>query len=134
MRAYDHPRALVQTSTATSVALIVSRHIDHRAEVRATGDIAMGDDVRAEELASDDPRTAAIARLNAKRHLAYKAGSFAVLTVFFVAIWAISGAGYFWPAWIMLGFAFALAGELWSFYGRKRITEDDIQREMAKTR
>lgn len=94
----------------------------------------MGDDVRTEDLESDDPRTAAIARLNAKRHLAYKAGSFAVLTVFFVAIWAISGAGYFWPAWIMLGFAFALAGELWSFYGRKRITEDDIQREMAKTR
>jgi fatty acid desaturase len=94
----------------------------------------MGNDVKSEDLTSDDPRTAAIARLKAKQHLAYKAGSFAVLTVFFVAIWAISGAGYFWPAWIMVGFAFALAGELWSFYSRKGITEADIEREMSKAR
>lgn len=94
----------------------------------------MGDDVKTDDVVIDDPRTAAIARLKGKQHLTYKAVSFAVLTAFFVAIWAISGAGYFWPAWIMLGFAFALAGELWSFYGKKSITEDDIQREMAKAR
>jgi Domain of unknown function (DUF1707)/2TM domain len=39
-----------------------------------------------------------------QRHL----GVFAVMSLFFIAIWALSGAGYFWPAWAMLGWGIAL--------------------------
>lgn len=92
----------------------------------------MSDKVSPEQLGSDDPRTAAIARLKAKQHLRYQAVVFAVLTVFFVVIWAVSGAGYFWPIWIIGGFAVALGTQAWALYGSKPITETDIQREMGK--
>jgi fatty acid desaturase len=91
----------------------------------------MNDEVTAEQLDSSDPRTAAIARLRAKRHLRDNAVLFGALTIFFVVIWALGGAGYFWPAWIILGFVLALGGQLWTLYGRKPITETDIEREMA---
>ena len=33
---------------------------------------------------------------------------FAAVSVMLVAIWALSGAGYFWPAWVMIWWGFAL--------------------------
>jgi Domain of unknown function (DUF1707) len=33
---------------------------------------------------------------------------FLAVNVLLVAIWAVSGAGYFWPAWVMVWWAFAL--------------------------
>jgi hypothetical protein len=49
-----------------------------------------------------------------------------------VIIWAVSGAGDFWPVWVMLGFAIALAASAWNACGPRQrpITEDEIQREM----
>ena len=35
-------------------------------------------------------------------------GAFLKLNLLLVAIWAVSGAGYFWPAWVMAWWAFAL--------------------------
>jgi hypothetical protein len=34
---------------------------------------------------------------------------FAAVNALLVAIWAFSGAGYFWPAWVMVWWAFAIA-------------------------
>jgi Domain of unknown function (DUF1707)/2TM domain len=39
-----------------------------------------------------------------QRHL----GIFAVMSLFFIAIWALAGGGPFWPAWAMLGWGIAL--------------------------
>jgi Domain of unknown function (DUF1707)/2TM domain len=39
-----------------------------------------------------------------QRHL----GVFTVMSLFFIAVWALSGGGYFWPAWAMLGWGIAL--------------------------
>lgn len=33
---------------------------------------------------------------------------FLAVSALLVAIWAVSGAGYFWPAWVMVWWAFAL--------------------------
>jgi hypothetical protein len=35
--------------------------------------------------------------------------AFVQVNVLLVAIWAVSGAGYFWPAWVMVWWGFALA-------------------------
>ena len=35
--------------------------------------------------------------------------AFFAVNVLLVAIWAASGAGYFWPGWVMVWWAFALA-------------------------
>ncbi len=40
-----------------------------------------------------------------RRHAAI----FAVMSLFFIAVWALSGAGYFWPVWPILGWGIGLA-------------------------
>ncbi len=39
-------------------------------------------------------------------------GGYVVVMVFLVGIWALSGGGYFWPAWPMLAWGFALVMRL----------------------
>jgi Domain of unknown function (DUF1707)/2TM domain len=39
-----------------------------------------------------------------RRHV----GIFVVMSLFFVAIWALSGGGSFWPAWAILGWGVAI--------------------------
>jgi hypothetical protein len=44
----------------------------------------------------------------AGRHGGHGWIAFAQVSAVLVAIWALSGAGYFWPAWVMVWWAFAL--------------------------
>ena len=39
-----------------------------------------------------------------QRHL----GIYAVMSLFFIAVWALAGGGPFWPAWAMLGWGIAI--------------------------
>ncbi|MBI2704567.1 MAG: 2TM domain-containing protein [Actinobacteria bacterium] len=83
----------------------------------------------------DDESTAresAIRRLKAKKGLQANLVSYVVINAFLVAIWAVSGRGYFWPIWVILGWGIGLAMHAWSVYGARPITEDDIQREMGR--
>jgi hypothetical protein len=43
------------------------------------------------------------------RRVLKAAGTLAILNVFLFGIWIAAGAGYFWPAWVLLGSAVALA-------------------------
>jgi len=80
----------------------------------------------------DDQRDLAVKRLKAKR--AFKASllAYVVINAFMVGVWAISGAGYFWPIWVMLGWGVGLAIQAWHTFGERPINEDAIQREMDK--
>jgi hypothetical protein len=52
-----------------------------------------------------------------RRGLRSAAGKLAILNVFILGIWIAAGAGYFWPAWVLLGSAIALcllAAPWWS--------------------
>jgi hypothetical protein len=40
-----------------------------------------------------------------------------VVTALLVAIWAATGAGYFWPLWPLLGVSIALVVALWRAFG-----------------
>jgi hypothetical protein len=42
------------------------------------------------------------------KRLVATAGSLALVNLFLIGIWAASGAGYFWPAWVLLGSVVAL--------------------------
>ena len=52
---------------------------------------------------------AELLRLTRRRRLRHHAGAHVVLNVFIVGIWVASGSSYFWPAWVMLGSAVAVA-------------------------
>jgi hypothetical protein len=83
-------------------------------------------------MATDDLRAAALRRVKAKRAFTQDCVSYAVINAFLIGVWAVSGHGYFWPIWVMLGWGIALAMHGYAVYGRRGITEDDIQREMER--
>lgn len=81
----------------------------------------------------EDARARAIQRLKMKQDFKGLAagGGFAIVVT--VVIWALSGGGYFWPVWVMLGVAIALISSGWRAYGpANRITEEDVQREIQR--
>jgi uncharacterized membrane protein len=81
---------------------------------------------------TDDERRAAIHRLKNKQAFRQHVVAYVVVNAFLVAIWAVSGGGYFWPVWVLLGWGVALVFHAWSAYGQRGITEADIQREMGR--
>jgi hypothetical protein len=81
----------------------------------------------------DNARELAIQRLKMKQDFkgVLAGGLFAVIVT--VVIWALGDGGYFWPVWVMLGVAIGVITQGWKAYGpSNRITEADVQREMAK--
>ena len=86
---------------------------------------------RTEALEIVDEREAARRRIQARRDFGSHLASYVVVNAFLVAIWAITGAGYFWPAWLLGGWGVGLVLHAWDLY-RRPITEQDIDRELAK--
>lgn len=81
----------------------------------------------------DTDRSAAIKRLEDKRGFTTHLVTYLLVNTMLVVIWAVSGAGYFWPIWPLLGWGIGIALHAWTVYGQRPISEDEIRREM-KTR
>lgn len=80
----------------------------------------------------DERREAAIGRIQAKRAFTGNVVSFVGVSAVLILIWALSGAGYFWPIWVIGFWGLGLAMHAWTVYGRSGITEADVQREMGR--
>ena len=65
--------------------------------------------LRESDLAGAEEGEAGLRRLVTRRRLRHSAGSLAILNVFLIGVWIASGSSYFWPVWVMLGSALALA-------------------------
>jgi len=65
--------------------------------------------LRESDLSGAHDRDAALRRLGRRRRLRHHAGAHVILNLFIVGIWLASGSSYFWPAWVMLGSAVAIA-------------------------
>jgi len=74
------------------------------------------------------------ARVEKKRKFRSDLVAYAVINAFLVGIWAFSGAGYFWPGWLMGCWGFGLLMHTWDVLWRRPITEADIDRELRRTR
>jgi hypothetical protein len=81
-----------------------------------------------------DARALALKRIKAKRDLGAHAVTYVVVNLFLVGVWFWTGAGYFWPAWVIGGWGIGLALNAWDVLMRRPITEDDIEREMRRGR
>ena len=79
-------------------------------------------------------RKAAEERLGAQSGFKKMLGGFVILWVVVVAIWALTGAGAFWPVWVFLGTGIALAYSAWSAYGPRDRgpSEAEIEAETKK--
>jgi 2TM domain-containing protein len=59
--------------------------------------------VIADEDGAVDEREAARRRVRNRRQFTRSVIAYVVVSAALIAIWAVSGAGYFWPAWVRLG-------------------------------
>jgi|SRR5829696_9164992 len=79
-------------------------------------------------------RKLAVSRLRKKRDFGTHIVVYVVVNAMLVAIWAITGAGFFWPIFPILGWGIGVGANAWDVYGRKPITEDQVQRETERLR
>jgi hypothetical protein len=79
-----------------------------------------------------DEREMARQRVGARRDFASNAVAFAVVSAALVAVWAVTGAGYFWPAWVIVFWGVGILLHAWSAFGRRPLTEADIDAEMRR--
>jgi hypothetical protein len=86
----------------------------------------------AEPRGTPEERDWARKRIERKRKLRGDLVAYVVVNSFLVVTWAITGAGYFWPGWVLGVWGVLLLLDLLSFYYRKPLTEADIDRELGK--
>lgn len=86
-------------------------------------------------MSDHDLRTAAIRQLKKKSDFKRVAAIFIGIWLLLTAIWALSGMGYFWPIWAILGMAIALFFIGLDAYGTPKSStpsEAAIEREMRR--
>jgi hypothetical protein len=80
----------------------------------------------------DELREQAIERLKKKRDFRGHVFIYVAVNAMLVVIWAITGSGFFWPIFPILGWGIGVAANAWDVYGRKPISEDEIRREAER--
>lgn len=92
----------------------------------------ISDDEMPKEYISD-PRRAAVKRIEARRGFQTHLVAYIAVNILLTGIWAVSSSGsFFWPIFVMLGWGVGLVMNAWTVYGRKPITDADIEREMDR--
>jgi hypothetical protein len=77
-------------------------------------------------------REEAVSRLKKKRDFRAHVFIYVAVNVMLVVIWAVTGSGFFWPIFPILGWGVGVAANAWDVYGRKPISEDEIRRETER--
>jgi len=77
-------------------------------------------------------RELALQSLKKKRDLQGHLIAYVIINAAAWIIWATTGAGYAWPAWISGAWGIGLFFNAWDVYFRRPITEDDVQREISR--
>jgi hypothetical protein len=77
-------------------------------------------------------REAARRRLQARREFASHLAAYLVVNGFLVVVWALTGGGYFWPAWVIGVWGAGLVMHGWDVFLRRPITEADVDAELRR--
>jgi len=62
----------------------------------------------------DEQREAALKRVKGRRDFRNHVAAYLIVNTMLVLIWAFSGAGYFWPIWIIAAWGIGLAFHAWA--------------------
>jgi len=88
--------------------------------------------------AEDEGRRRAIARIKRRRQFWALLLVYVVVNAFLIVVWAVSGGGYFWPAWVLGGWGIGVAVVAIDAYrpGWRGgdISEEEIRREQERRR
>ena len=85
--------------------------------------------------APPDPnlRKEAKKRVKAKQQTKQLTGVFLIVWAILIAVWALSGGGYFWPMWAIFGMGIGLGFSYWNAYGpSETITDSQVDDEMRR--
>ena len=85
-------------------------------------------------MTSDTEYEKARARALRKRKFRGDLAAYVVINLFLIGIWALSGFGYFWPGWVLAAWGMFLVLDAWEVFYRRDVTEEDIQRELHRSR
>ena len=78
-------------------------------------------------------REQALERIEKKQEFHAHLLAYVLVNAMLVGIWAVTGAGFFWPVFPLLGWGIGLAFNVWDVYAPAP-TEEAIRREMERTR
>lgn len=81
----------------------------------------------------EERRAAAVKRIEARRDVRRHLALYVLVNAMPVLIWAMSGAGYFWPVWAIAGWGIGLGFHAYDAFFQRPNSEDDIRREMERT-
>jgi len=83
----------------------------------------------------ESPQELAERRVRQRMELWWHLGSYIIVNIFLVIIWAITGAGYPWFIWVMIGWGIGMAFHIMHYFitihGESR-REHMVQKEMDK--
>lgn len=82
----------------------------------------------------DDLHARAFESLKKKRDFRTHVFMYVCVNAMLVVIWAVAGAGFFWPIFPIVGWGIGVAGNAWDVYARKPITDEEIRREAERLR
>jgi hypothetical protein len=80
----------------------------------------------------EELREQAVSQLKKKRDFRAHIFIYVAVNAMLVVIWAVTGSGFFWPIFPILGWGVGVAANAWDVYGRKPISEDEIRRETER--
>lgn len=83
---------------------------------------------------TDPARARARQRVQARREFGSHAVAYIVVNAFLVMAWALTGAEYFWPAWVIAGWGAGLVLHAWEVFVRRPVTEADVDTELRRQR
>ncbi|HSL67362.1 MAG TPA: 2TM domain-containing protein [Actinomycetota bacterium] len=89
-----------------------------------------GTNIRTE--ADQELRERAVERLRKKSEFRAHLLSYVLVNGFLVIIWAITGASFFWPVFLIAGWGIGLVFHAWDVYRRQEYSEEQIQREIHR--
>ena len=73
-------------------------------------------------------------RLQDRRDFGSHVVAFVVVNAFLIAAWAITGTGYFWPAWVLAAWGVGLVLHAWETFVHRPVTEADVEAELRRHR
>jgi 2TM domain-containing protein len=84
--------------------------------------------------AMSSERANARERLEARRSFFSNLVAYIVINAFLIGVWAFTGGGYFWPAWVLACWGAGLVLHAWEAFLRRPITEADVDTELRRRR
>ena len=81
-----------------------------------------------------DEWTQARKRVSDRRDFSSHLVTYLVVNGFLVFVWAITGADYFWPAWILGGWGIGLVLHFWDAFVKRPVTDADVEAELRRRR